>query len=148
MFALIYVSEAEHNFEEEDIYELESQACSNNQRLSVTGYLNYKKKKFLQYLEGEREIVLDLMETIEKDDRHTILRTMYLPDVEERRFKDCYMRFWTHQELVQIKMDDMLEGVLLKMSERIYGEELLRNRALQLVTRMAEVHKLHPQSAR
>ncbi|MEQ9437539.1 MAG: BLUF domain-containing protein [Cyclobacteriaceae bacterium] len=148
MFALTYVSMAEQHFEEEDIHELETQACSRNQQLSVTGYLNYKKGKFLQYLEGEEKVVLDLMEAIDQDPRHRVLRTMYLPDIEERRFKDCYMRYWTHEELVQIKMDDMIEGVLLKMSERIYGEELLRNRVLQIVTRMAKFHKLHPQASR
>nr|WKN34755.1 BLUF domain-containing protein [Tunicatimonas sp. TK19036] len=148
MFALIYVSQAIHSFDEEDIYDLESHSCSKNKRLSVTGYLNYKKGKFLQYLEGEKEIVLDLMATIDQDDRHNVLRTIHLPDLEERRFKDCYMRYWTYNQLVQIKVDDMLETVLLRMSERIYGEDKLRNHVLRLVTRMAEVHKLHPQPVR
>lgn len=147
MFALVYVSRADYPFEEEDMSELESQSCDKNQRLSITGYLNYKKEKFLQYLEGERDVVLDLMSTIEQDERHTVLRTIYLPDIDKRLFEDCYMRYWTHNQLCEIKMDDMLEGVLLKMSTRIYGEEKLRERVTQLVKKMAQMHALYPQAS-
>lgn len=147
MFALVYVSQSNYHFDEEDIHELESQSCTNNQKLAVTGYLNYKKEKFLQYLEGEEVVVGELMNTIAQDKRHKVLRTLLLPSIDERLFEDCYMRYWTHNELVEIKMDDMLEWTLLKMSEHIYGEEKLRHRATQLVKKMAEMHTLHPKGS-
>lgn len=148
MFALIYVSMAREEFDEEDIFELEKHSCHKNQILDITGYLNFKKGKFLQYLEGEEERVRQLMDTISADTRHHIVRIMPLPDVENRRFANCYMRYWTYNELVQINMNDMLENVLLGMNEKIYGEKALEEFTLKLVTRMAEVHKLYPQAPR
>ncbi|SDM19421.1 Sensors of blue-light using FAD [Catalinimonas alkaloidigena] len=144
MFALTYISQATHPFSESDLYALESQACDKNERLAVTGYLNYKKGKFLQYLEGEQNVVLDLMHTIEQDPRHTVLRVMHLPEIKERRFHDCSMRYWTYNELLEIRMDDMVENVLLKMSAKVYGEDILQQMVTRLVTRMAEMHRLHP----
>lgn len=148
MFALVYASRARQPFEESDLRELESHACSKNERLGITGYLNYKKGTFLQYLEGEQATVLDLMNTIEQDERHTVVRTVYLPEVEERRFENCYMRYWTQNELVEIKVEDLLEEVLLRMNELIYGEERLRSFTLQLATRIAELHRKYPQTSR
>lgn len=123
MFAVIYYSEATRSFSEEELYRLAQKASSNNEQLFVSGFLQYKKGHFLQYLEGEEAVVCTLMDTIKQDGRHTVTRILQLPDIERRRFKTWHMRYWTFNEFTQIELADLLEEVLLELDGQIYEEE-------------------------
>lgn len=139
IFALTYYSRASRAFEEEELFELAAQSSGKNKSLSITGFLSYRQDQFLQYLEGNQEAVLSLMNVIEQDERHTILRAIVLPDINHRQFQNWHMRYWRYDELVQINTDHLLEDVLTKMSQRSYGEKILLQCVPRLVYRMAEL---------
>ena len=54
MFALVYTSQAIAPFDEPAIVELALKAAAKNERLGVTGFLNYDSvfETFFQFLEG------------------------------------------------------------------------------------------------
>jgi hypothetical protein len=68
-------------------------ARRNNARHGVTGALLFSDGCFAQVLEGLREDVELVFETIQCDPRHSDVTIMHLHEVEERSFGDWSMAF-------------------------------------------------------
>jgi hypothetical protein len=68
-------------------------ARQNNARHGVTGALVFSDGCFAQVLEGAREDVEFVFETIQCDPRHSNVTIMHLHQVEERSFGDWSMAF-------------------------------------------------------
>jgi hypothetical protein len=85
MFALVYTSQAVAPFEGLAIAELALKSAAKNERLGVTGFLNYDAafETFFQFLEGGKETVEQLMQVIECDPRHRVLSQV--PILEHER---------------------------------------------------------------
>jgi len=64
-----------------------------NKLADVTGLLVYVDGTFLQVLEGEQEMVSDLLEKISKDPRHTDVKVVYKTGVERRTFNAWQMAY-------------------------------------------------------
>ncbi|MDZ4201777.1 MAG: ABC transporter substrate-binding protein [Gallionella sp.] len=93
LFFLLYVSEASHPLNEQELEALHQISSDNNQPLSITGCLLYQDGCFMQMLEGKREAVLALMEQIGKDPRHRNPRIVMQGDAQRRVFLDWGMAF-------------------------------------------------------
>jgi hypothetical protein len=147
VFGLAYASRAKQSFDEQSLRELAIHAERKNKDLDVTGYLNFNRGIFFQFLEGDRHRVLDLMEQIARDDRHEILNIIHLDDLETRFFPDWRMRFVTNRELTTVRMEDILENVLVNMTTKIYGEEIVKRTVLRTIQKMAELRTRLPMPA-
>lgn len=90
---LVYVSAATELLSKPDLLDLLSRAREKNQRQGVTGLLLYKDGDFIQLLEGERDAVKALYQTILKDPRHTGATVMLEGETETRLFTDWSMGF-------------------------------------------------------
>jgi hypothetical protein len=137
MFALAYASKALRIFSDEDLDELSAQASKKNSELRVTGYLNYKNGTFFQYLEGRESAVRQLMDVIAADSRHRVLNIVELGDIGGRRFRDWSMRFITPYEMSVIRMEDVLENVLVGMKDKTFGREKVRDTVMRIVDKIA-----------
>lgn len=93
MFYLIYVSSAIKLMDDQELLFLLKQSRDNNLRLGITGMLLYKEGNFMQMIEGEKQTVLDLYETIRKDTRHRELITIITDETDQRAFDDWSMGF-------------------------------------------------------
>lgn len=78
---------------EDQLLFLLNQSREKNLRLGITGMLLYKGGNFMQMLEGEKAVVLELYETIRKDDRHKMVITVMTGDIARRNFEDWSMGF-------------------------------------------------------
>ena len=56
--------------------------------------LLYQEGNFMQMLEGEKQVVLELYDTIMSDNRHKGVLKMLTGDIQERNFKDWSMGFF------------------------------------------------------
>lgn len=65
----------------------------NNVARGITGVLIYHQQEFLQLIEGEREAVQDLYQSICNDPRHQQTYTMWSNPITERSFADWAMGF-------------------------------------------------------
>lgn len=70
MHKLLYVSSTKRDMPEHELLVILEKARANNAALNVTGLLLYIDGGFLQVLEGERDALHHLYETIERDPRH------------------------------------------------------------------------------
>ncbi len=93
LLRLVYSSCATRAFETPELVELLAGARTNNDRLSVSGMLLYAAPTFLQVLEGDPEVVENLYDKIEADERHESTRVLLREEVEERDFSDWSMGF-------------------------------------------------------
>lgn len=70
MHKLLYVSSTKRDLSEVALKPILATARNNNAVLDVTGLLLYIDGGFLQVLEGQRDVLHELYETIARDPRH------------------------------------------------------------------------------
>jgi len=99
MFYLIYVSSAVKLMTDEELIALLEQSREKNLGLGITGMLLYKSGNFMQMLEGERDTVLGLYETIRHDDRHRNVINIIGDDIKHRNFEHWSMGFYNMDKI-------------------------------------------------
>jgi hypothetical protein len=67
---IIYVSVRNANCSDEEIQKILESSNRNNGKLDITSVLLYSRNKFLQVLEGEKDLILELYNKIKLDERH------------------------------------------------------------------------------
>ena len=134
MFAIVYVSRATIDWSEEALKALAKQASEANARFGITGYLSFRKGRFFQYLEGDEPTVRRLMERLRTDTRHEIQRELNLGTHRDPLFSDWSMRFLQDRELIDIQVEDLLDGAMLSMTQPAFDEE----QTIAMVRRLVE----------
>ena len=86
-----------------------AQSRAHNARLGITGILCYDRETFLQVLEGGRDEVCELYNTIVRDDRHSQVRILSFEEIAERRFGN-----WT---MGHVDVTTINPSLLLKYAE-------------------------------
>lgn len=93
MYLLVYVSSAVNLFSEQELADLLEKSRCNNQVVDITGMLLYKDGNFMQFLEGPKEKVLELVQKIKGDPRHRGLIVLLQEEQEGREFNEWAMAF-------------------------------------------------------
>ena len=101
LFYFIYMSQATKKMNEGELDELLAQCLQNNKQLNLTGMLLFIEGgdepnfhgRFVQVLEGPKQTVLNLFETIRKDTRHKQVIELFSHTLKERNFADWTMGF-------------------------------------------------------
>lgn len=86
MYFLIYSSKADPNLDEHGIQKILETSERNNKERNITGLLIHYQDSFIQMLEGEKEDVQQLYETIQDDERHDSVMTLFEGYTEKRHF--------------------------------------------------------------
>jgi len=82
-----------------DLTDLLEQSRQKNARLKITGLLVYYKREFMQLLEGNKEDIFSLYETIYNDDRNMQNHLVWHGPVQQRSFANWSMAFLLPGEL-------------------------------------------------
>lgn len=107
---LLYASRAAAPLTDPVIKGILDQSRRNNPSLGVTGILCCSNEQFVQVLEGGRDEVCELYNTIARDPRHLQVRILVYDEISERRFGG-----WT---MGQVEIGKVNPSVLLKYAER------------------------------
>ena len=94
MYYMLYISTAAKPMNYDELTALLNQCRENNRQRNITGMLLYQHETFMQMLEGEKQEVLDVFETIKNDSRHTGIHIVHTGDIDQRNFKDWSMGFF------------------------------------------------------
>lgn len=92
MLRLIYFSTAHADVKSADVDVLVTQAAARNPERGITGALAYNGRNFCQCLEGPEDEVRALMAIIEKDARHSGVKTIDVKPITERYFGEWSMQ--------------------------------------------------------
>ena len=93
LYELLYTSVAKWKMSSNELIELLEQSRKKNLGLNITGLLVYQNGEFMQILEGEKETVLELYDTITNDERHRSVKTFWEDSISERGFSRWAMGF-------------------------------------------------------
>jgi len=76
-----------------DLTNLLDQSRTKNKRLNITGLLVYHKREFMQLLEGNKDDIFSLYDTICKDGRNMQNHLIWEGSIQQRSFADWSMAF-------------------------------------------------------
>ena len=93
-FQLTYHSIATPGITGNDIKDIMDVSTKNNAELGITGCLMFYKSFFLQILEGEEEVVLDLYDKIKNDRRNDQVTLLSTDNSKFRIFKEWSMAYY------------------------------------------------------
>jgi hypothetical protein len=112
IFELVYCSIAQPGLTLEAINEILETARSFNDEHNITGCLIYHDGEFLQILEGDQSIVMELYGRIEEDERHTNVSLLSTEEKEKRSFPNWSMAFhqFDENEVAKNKFIDDFRG--------------------------------------
>ena len=110
MVRCVYASRAATNLSNEMIEDILESSRVNNPARGITGILCHSGNVFIQVLEGGRDEVCDLYNSIVRDQRHANVRLLAFEEIRERKFSN-----WTmgHVDLARVN-----PGLLLKYHVR------------------------------
>lgn len=91
LYSSLYLSKATQKFTGNQINKLVQQANMHNEKAGITGFLCYQKGYFVQYVEGEKQPLELLIESIKNDERHEILILLENP-IKSVKFNDWGMK--------------------------------------------------------
>lgn len=94
VFQITYSSVAKPELSITEIEEIITQAKQFNTAHDITGCLIYNKGYFLQILEGEKQLVMNLVNSIKLDDRHDHFTILSEGETKLRTFKDWAMAYY------------------------------------------------------
>lgn len=107
---LLYASRAAEALTETVVESILQQSRHNNPPLGITGILCFSGDLFIQVLEGGRDEVCELYNTIVRDSRHARVRLLAYDEIRERRFGG-----WT---MGQVDVRKVSPALLLKYAEK------------------------------
>ena len=108
MVRLIYASRLAEGVGAEDLQQILDASRKNNEAQGITGALCYDPRAFLQCLEGPRNAVNALYNTIVKDGRHKDVTLVEYTDIHQRDFETWSMAF--------VRTDELDRQLLIKYS--------------------------------
>lgn len=88
---LTYFSSATSKFNKSELGNIIDKSITNNKTLGITGLLCYRDMNFLQFLEGEENVIHTLYKKIQEDSRHDSFITMLDQPITKRIFDKWYM---------------------------------------------------------
>jgi len=107
---LLYASRASTPTDSSVYDSILEQSRTRNPKLGITGILCFSESLFIQVLEGGRDEVCELYNTIVRDGRHQHVRILGFEEIRERRFGN-----WT---MGQVNLAKVNPALLLKYGER------------------------------
>lgn len=90
---LVYTSSRRPNCTNEEITKILETSKKNNPPKNITGILLHSQRRFIQYLEGDREELIKLYDKIAKDPRHGGLNIRDFEPIQSRTFPNWHMAF-------------------------------------------------------
>lgn len=93
MIQVIYTSAATRELKREELSDLLRQSRLHNLQAGITGILLHSQGSFFQVLEGEQNLVDDLVARIARDPRHANLTIIIREPISRRSFADWTMGF-------------------------------------------------------
>jgi AraC-like DNA-binding protein len=113
-FELSYKSDFEKNTNSTDIENIINTATVKNKKLNVTGCLIVYKKSFFQILEGPKNNVLEIYESIKKDKRHKNVQLIWKGSKINRLFEDWAMALISEKGNLNVKLNGELRFINIK----------------------------------
>lgn len=130
LYEVSYRSMANTDTTDADIKAIIKTARAHNKSLNITGSLIYHRKVFFQLIEGSKKDILELYESIKKDDRHFDVTTIWEGPKPFREFEDWSMALVTDDGVSSLKRQGSTKNLKLENMMGNIDEESLVSKSL------------------
>ncbi|MCH2001543.1 MULTISPECIES: AnBLUF65 family BLUF photoreceptors [Acinetobacter] len=122
---LCYASQRNEKNEDllQDLRDILTEARDFNDLNEICGVLYYADNAFFQCLEGEQEVVEQLFEKIQKDERHYNVKWLCTYSIDQNAFQRWSMKY--------VQRNTNIEAFFLKMGENTFNPILLDQQNLK-----------------
>ena len=93
LYTIIYISRSTEEVTNDILDDILTSSRRNNPSAGVSGMLLYKDGEYMQALEGEEKTVINLMNRIAEDSRHSDILVLSKKSIPHRYFKNWSMGF-------------------------------------------------------
>lgn len=111
MFQLAYISKANKEFMLDELTDLSNESGVRNREIDVTGMLVHHHGVFLQFLEGNEQVIRDLYERIAQDPRHSDCKIIYTHEATTRLFSNWFTRYLSFEYIKEVTSEDVVEDL-------------------------------------
>ncbi len=122
MINIVYVSKANVVFSKEGLKGLVATSARRNKQMGITGYLCFHNNRFFQYLEGEEDVVLAVMDKIRADSRHRILYECEEEEIDRRIFNNWSMKKLNEKELSKVGLETFIDQSMYFVNKNYYDK--------------------------
>ncbi len=129
---LVYTSVRTPKCDEAALQDILASCEKNNPAREVTGILVHSDRRFLQYIEGNKEELLSLFNLIKNDHRHTAVNQRDFQPIEKRIFPSWHMGYRDLTKAVQFKTE-ISEEHKKTFDALIHGEMDFSNHGLKIL---------------
>lgn len=91
-----------------EIRDILEAAHRNNPKKGITGALLYSGGYFCQVIEGPQDVLEELFESIQMDNRHRDVTVLHFEPIESRRFNEWAMAFAGIEDAMRFDIDGVL----------------------------------------
>ena len=133
---LVYVSTAKKLMEDDELLDLLTQARQKNALHHVTGMLLYHEGTFIQAIEGEKEDLEKIFNSIQLDFRHRNIIKLITGKIAERVFPNWSMGFSS----VDAETFELIEGYLNPANKNFIGDS--NHATTSILKTFADTNKL------
>lgn len=140
---IAYISEATCAMDDQALEALAEQSSHKNRKIEISGYLYYSRNRFFHYMEGPREVSVQLMDVIRADVRHTVTEELFMHDQPERLFSGWNLRWLRQMELHPLHLEHTISdfmGGKLAFQDIAYWEQ----RIWEMIRQLAENQQQFP----
>lgn len=134
LYQLVYTSQRAANCDQQEIEKILDSCRRNNPNQNITGVLLHSDDRFIQYLEGDKDII-KLYDAIKEDKRHKAVVLLSYGPLKERVFPGWHMGY---KNLTKSQIDFLTEGNLAdqqSFQSIIKGEQQTSVSAISLLTK-------------
>lgn len=129
LYNIIYISASRKLMDETELLDLLIQSRAYNTEHHITGMLLYCDGAFIQVLEGGKDEVNALFNTIRRDERHRMISIIKQGPISQRCFSEWNMGFKSYS-----KSDlEQIEGYSSFLSSNINSDEQQKGIAYKLL---------------
>ena len=121
LYYLTYTSKMNQEMSEDELKKLVETSQFKNARSGITGLLISLNNTFIQYLEGEKENIEALYDTIKNDSRHKNIEIQFEGVLESRMFSKWHMSLETANQSTIERLPKTYSSQYKNMLESVDG---------------------------
>ncbi|WMX14064.1 MULTISPECIES: BLUF domain-containing protein [unclassified Aureispira] len=140
LYKLVYTSSRKSSCNTTEIENILASCRKNNPSKNITGVLLHSDRRFIQYLEGDKDEIMGLFEAIKGDDRHGGVNLRYYSPIENRLFPSWHMGYKnvsTNHAVFQTSINSDDQAIFKRLIEDQNQNEVEGIRVLKLFFEMA-----------
>lgn len=108
---LLYISDAVEPMTPTKLNAIHTTSMRNNAIHGITGILFFSDGQFVQFIEGQADLVRALFQTIRRDPRHESIKLLFDRPTDEREFENCSMALLNLDDFSNCDRNDLVDLV-------------------------------------